>query len=113
MDLARGGSETTPAFARCTRCGTIYGLLSEREARAGDGCTILAYLPANVGHSPRQDVVAIYWDAGSGWATAYSGARLDAEPTYWMPLPNCPAALEPQGGRRSEKQRSSQTEPLS
>jgi hypothetical protein len=71
-----------------------------------DGRAILAYLPANVGHTPRQDVVAIYWDAGSGWATAYSGARLDTEPTYWMPLPDPPVALEPQTSRRSERQRS-------
>jgi len=77
-----------------------------------DGRTILAYLPANVGHSPRQDVVAIYRDAGSGWATAYSGARLDAEPTYWMPLPDPPAAPELQDGRRSDKRLSRQAEPL-
>ncbi len=75
-----------------------------------DGRTILAYLPANAGHSPRQDVVAVYWDTGSGWATAYSGARLDAEPTFWMPLPDPPAITEPQTSRRTGT-RSSQTEP--
>lgn len=55
-----------------------------------DGRTVLAYLPANAGLLTRQDVVAIFWDKGSGWATAYSGASLDAEPTYWMPLPDPP-----------------------
>ena len=77
-----------------------------------DGRTILAYLPANVGHAPRQDVVAIYWDAGSGWATAYSGASLDIEPTYWMVLPDPPSAVEPQASQHSPKQRSLQNEPL-
>ena len=59
-----------------------------------DGRTILAYLPAQAGGAVRQDVVAIFWDGSggrsSGWATAYSGARLDAEPTHWMPLPEPP-----------------------
>ncbi len=57
-----------------------------------DGHTILAYLPAKAGLPTRQDVVAIFWAAGSGWATAYSGAHLDAEPAYWMPLPQAPTS---------------------
>jgi hypothetical protein len=59
-----------------------------------DGRTILAYLPAHAGLPTRQDVVAVFWDAACGWATAYSGACLDAEPTYWMRLPDPPAAVE-------------------
>jgi hypothetical protein len=57
-----------------------------------DGGTILVYLPAHAGLPIRQDVVAIYWSPGGGWVTAYSNARLDAEPTYWMPLPGPPAS---------------------
>ncbi|NOG74102.1 hypothetical protein [Roseicella sp. DB1501] len=68
-----------------------------------DGSTILAYLPAPPEPDRRQDVVAIFWDAVCGWATAYSGARLDSEPTYWMPLPAPPgqeAAAAPLRRRR-------------
>ena len=68
-----------------------------------DGRTVLAYLPAHAGSDTRQDVVAIFWDPGSGWATAYSGASLDAEPTYWMPLPDPPGLPAPQPRRRSRK----------
>lgn len=56
-----------------------------------DARTILAYLPARAGQPTRKDVVAVFWDAGCGWATAYSGACVDAEPTYWMHLPDPPA----------------------
>ena len=70
-----------------------------------DGRTILAYLPANAGRETRQDVVAVFWDPACGWATAYSGACIDAEPTYWMRLPNPPAAVEPRvNGREQERQ---------
>jgi hypothetical protein len=55
-----------------------------------DGSTIIAYLPANAGRQPRQDLVAVFWDSKCGWATAYSGACVDAEPTYWMALPDAP-----------------------
>jgi Protein of unknown function (DUF551) len=59
-----------------------------------DGRTVLAYLPAQAGGEVRQDVVAVFWDGSGGrrggWATAYSGARLDTEPTHWMPLPDPP-----------------------
>ncbi len=60
-----------------------------------DGRTVLVYLPAGAGPPTRQDVVAVFWDPGSGWATAYSGACLDAEPTYWMPLPDPPGSAAP------------------
>jgi hypothetical protein len=67
-----------------------------------DGRTILAYLPANAGLPTRQDVVAICWAAG--WTTAYSGACLDIEPTYWMPLPAPPGAVEPHASQDGEHQ---------
>jgi hypothetical protein len=66
-----------------------------------DGQTVLAYLPAKAGLTTRQDVVAIFWAVGSGWATAYSGAHLDAEPTYWMPLPEAPSRAEHSETRRA------------
>jgi hypothetical protein len=75
-----------------------------------DGRTILAYLPANAGLPTRQDVVAIFWDAG--WATAYSGAFLDAEPTYWMLLPDPPGTVEPHIGKGGQQQADIQTGPL-
>ena len=73
-----------------------------------DGSTVLAYLPAQLDPDRRQDVVAIFWDAACGWSTAYSGARLDSEPTYWMPLPPPPGQAEaaaPQGRRQSPSPR--------
>jgi len=74
-----------------------------------DGRTVLAYLPALAGLPTRQDVVAICW--AGGWATAYSGACLDTEPTYWMPLPDPPGAVEPQISKESQRQRDMQTGP--
>jgi hypothetical protein len=64
-----------------------------------DGRTILAYFPANAGRQTRQDVVAIFWDLVCGWATAYSGACIDAEPTYWMALPDAPLAVTQHAGK--------------
>jgi hypothetical protein len=75
-----------------------------------DGRTILAYLPANAGLPTRQDVVAICWAAG--WTTAYSGAYLDTEPTYWMPLPDPPGTGEPHAGKDGQQQADMQTGPL-
>jgi hypothetical protein len=75
-----------------------------------DGRTILAYLPSNAGLSTRQDVVAIFWD--TGWATAYSGAFLDAEPTYWMPLPDPPGTVEPHISKDGQQQADVQTASL-
>jgi len=64
-----------------------------------DGSTIVAYFPACAGKHPRQDVVAVFWDSKCGWATAYSGACVDAEPTYWMTLPNAPLVVSQRTGR--------------
>jgi hypothetical protein len=57
-----------------------------------DAGAILVYIPDNVGHAVRQDVIAVYWSGWSGghWETAWSGAKLTAKPTYWMPLPDPP-----------------------
>jgi hypothetical protein len=75
-----------------------------------DGRTILAYLPANAGLPTRQDVVAICWTAG--WTTAYSGACLDIEPTYWMPLPDPPGAVEPHASKDDQQQVDMQSGPI-
>jgi hypothetical protein len=57
-----------------------------------DGRAILVYIPGSVGHAVRQDVIAVYWSGWSGgrWETAWSGAKLMARPTHWMPLPDPP-----------------------
>src|SRR5687768_13540481 len=75
-----------------------------------DGRTILAYLPANAGLPTRQDVVAICW--ATGWTTAYSGARLDIEPTYWMPLPRPPNTVEPHASKDDQQQAGIQSGPI-
>ena len=67
------------------------------ETAPHDGRTVLAYFPAQAGHAARQDVIAVYW---TGWGggrreTAWSGAKLHAKPSHWMPLPDPPQARDP------------------
>jgi hypothetical protein len=56
------------------------------------GQVILVYLPDRAGHALRQDVITVYWSSWGGgrWETAWSGAKLIAKPTHWMPLPAPP-----------------------
>jgi hypothetical protein len=67
-------------------------------------------LPANAGLPTRQDVVAIFWN--TAWATAYRGASLDAEPTYWMLLPDPPGTVEPHISKDGQQQADIQTRSL-
>ena len=66
------------------------------ETAPRDGRAILAYFPTNAGHTLRQDVIAVYWSewGGGRWETVWSGAKLIAKSTHWMPLPDPP----PPGG---------------
>ena len=67
------------------------------ETAPRDGRTVLAYFPAQAGHAARQDVIAVYWTGWGGgrWETAWSGAKLNAKPSHWMPLPDPPQMRDP------------------